>query len=146
MDSAKCAVKWSDLAQSCPTLCDPMDCSPPGSSIHGILHGKNTGVGCPFLRQGNFPTQGSNSGLLHCRQALYPLSHRGSTVKESNSAWSRETSKRKWDLRVLNLVAKQLGFSQLLWSKWSGTDGGGLIKLWAKASWDLNYSLVVWWA
>ena len=26
------------VAQSCPTLCDPMDCSPPGSSVHGILH------------------------------------------------------------------------------------------------------------
>ena len=25
------------FAQSCPTLCDPMDCSPPGSSVHGIL-------------------------------------------------------------------------------------------------------------
>ena len=30
-------VKESEVAQSCPTLCDPMDCSPPGSSVHGIL-------------------------------------------------------------------------------------------------------------
>ena len=30
-------MKWSEVAQSCPTLCDPVDCSPPGSSIHGIL-------------------------------------------------------------------------------------------------------------
>ena len=37
--------------------------------------GKNTGVGCHFLLQGIFPTQGSNPGLLHCRQMLYPLSH-----------------------------------------------------------------------
>ena len=29
--------KQSEVAQSCPTLCDPMDCSPPGSSVHGIL-------------------------------------------------------------------------------------------------------------
>ena len=43
-------------AQSCLTLCDPMDCSPPGSSLHGILPGKNTGVGCRFLLQGVFPT------------------------------------------------------------------------------------------
>ena len=28
------------VAQLCPTLCDPMDCSPPGSSVHGILHAK----------------------------------------------------------------------------------------------------------
>ena len=32
--------KWSEVAQSCPTLCDPMDCSLPGSSIHGILQAR----------------------------------------------------------------------------------------------------------
>ena len=36
--------------QSCPTLCDPIDGSPPGSPVPGILQGrKNTGVGCHFL-------------------------------------------------------------------------------------------------
>ena len=30
-------MKWSEVTQSCPTLCDPVDCSSPGSSIHGIL-------------------------------------------------------------------------------------------------------------
>ena len=42
-------------AQSCPTLCDPRDCSPPGSSVRGIFPGKNTGVGCHFLLHGTFP-------------------------------------------------------------------------------------------
>ena len=37
--------------------------------------GKTTGVGCHFLLQGIFPTQGSNPGLLHCRQILYRQSH-----------------------------------------------------------------------
>ena len=37
--------------------------------------GKNTGVGCHFLLPGLFLTQGSNLGLLHCRQTLYHLSH-----------------------------------------------------------------------
>ena len=37
--------------------------------------GKDTGVGCHFLLQGIFPTQGSNLGLLHCRQILYQLSY-----------------------------------------------------------------------
>ena len=46
-----------------------MDCSPPGSSVHGDSAGKNTGVGCHALFQGIFPTQGSSPGLLHCRQA-----------------------------------------------------------------------------
>ena len=39
----------SEVAQSCPTLRDPMDCSPPGSPIHGIFPGKSTGVGCHCL-------------------------------------------------------------------------------------------------
>ena len=40
--------------------------------------GKSTGVDCHFLLQRTFPTQGSNPGLLHCRQTLYHLSHKGS--------------------------------------------------------------------
>ena len=31
---------WSEVAQSCPTLCDPVDCSPPGFSVHGILQAR----------------------------------------------------------------------------------------------------------
>ena len=46
--------KVSEVAQLCPTLCDPMDCSPWNSL------GKSTGVGCHFLLQGIFLTQGSN--------------------------------------------------------------------------------------
>ena len=63
------------VPQSCLTLCDPMDCSPPGSSVHGDSPGKNTGVGCHAIFQAIFPTQGLNPGLLHCRQILYCLSH-----------------------------------------------------------------------
>ena len=55
------------VAQSCPTLCDPMDSSPPGSSVRGDSPGKNTEVGSLSLLQGIFPTQGSNPGLPHCR-------------------------------------------------------------------------------
>ena len=40
--------------------------------------GKNTGVGFYLFLQGIFPTQGSNPGLLHCRQIAYWLSHQGS--------------------------------------------------------------------
>ena len=69
--------KESEVAQSCPTLCSPMDCSLPGSSLHGISQGNSPGVGCHFLLQGIFLTQGSNPGLLHCRQMLYLLSHQG---------------------------------------------------------------------
>ena len=56
---------------SIPTLCNPMDCNPPGFSVHGDSPGKNTEVGCHALLQGILPTQGSNPGLLHCRQIVY---------------------------------------------------------------------------
>ena len=65
-------------AQSCPTLCNPMDCSPPGSSVHGDSPGKKTGVGCCALLRGIFPTQGLNPGPPHCRGILHHLSYQGS--------------------------------------------------------------------
>ena len=46
--------------------------------------GQNTGVGNLSLHQGIFPTQGSNPGLLHCRQILYQLSHKGSPLSCPN--------------------------------------------------------------
>ena len=55
------------VAQLRLTLCYPMDCSPPGSSVLGDSPGKTTGVGCHALLQGIFPTQVSNPGLPHFR-------------------------------------------------------------------------------
>ena len=52
------------LLQLCPAVCDPVDCSLPGSSVHGVSPGKSIGVGCHGLLQGIFPTQGSNPCLL----------------------------------------------------------------------------------
>ena len=66
------------VAQWCPTLCNPRDCSPPGSSGHGDSPSKNTGVGCHVLLQGIFLTQVSNLGLPHCRWILNCLNHQGS--------------------------------------------------------------------
>ena len=58
------------VAQSCLTLCNRIDCILPGSSVRGDSPGKNTGV--------IFPTQGLNSGTLHCRWILYHLGQQGS--------------------------------------------------------------------
>ena len=74
-------VYW--IAQLCPILCDPTDCSPPGSFVHGDSPGKNTGVGCHVLLQGIFSTQGLNPGLLHCRQILYHWA-----TREAKEYWS----------------------------------------------------------
>ena len=73
ISSSLCAMLWL-VSQSCPTLCDPMDCSLPGSSVHGDSPGENTGVDCHALLQGIFTTQGLNRGLLICRWILYHLS------------------------------------------------------------------------
>ena len=59
----------------CLTLVDPARLLCPWDSP-----GKNTGVGCHALLQGIFLTQGSNTGLLHCRQPPYQLNHQGSCV------------------------------------------------------------------
>ena len=72
------AVLSLSVARSYPTLCNPMDCSPAGSSIHGNSPSKNTGMGCHALLQGIFPIQGSSPGLPHCRWIFYHLSHQGS--------------------------------------------------------------------
>ena len=69
----------SEVAQSCLTLATLWTVAhhaPPGNSWE--FPGKGTGVGCHFLLQRIFPTQGSNPGLSHCRQTLYHLSHQGS--------------------------------------------------------------------
>ena len=66
---------------SCPTLCDPMDYSLPGSSVHGDSPGKNSGVDCHALLQGIFPIQGANPSLLcllHCQVGSLPLAPLGS--------------------------------------------------------------------
>ena len=71
----------SEVAQSCPVLCDPMDCKPTTLLGPWDFPGESTGVGWHFLLQGIFVTQGSNPGLPHCRQTLFCLSHQGSPLK-----------------------------------------------------------------
>ena len=67
-----CAVLCS-VAQSCATLCLPVNCNPPGFSIHRDSPDKNTRLSCHTLLQGIFPTQASNPGLLHCREIFFFL-------------------------------------------------------------------------
>ena len=86
----KCAVLCL-VVQLCPTLCNPMVYSPPGSSVPGDSSGKNTGVGCHALLQGIFLTQGSNPGIPHCRWIF--------------SNWvTRETLKSYDVLNIINLI------------------------------------------
>ena len=69
--------------QSCPTLCNPMDCSPPGSLVHGDSPGKNTGVGYHALLQGTFTSRDRTHVFFISyigRRVLYHLCHLGSLV------------------------------------------------------------------
>ena len=78
------------VAHLCPTLCDPMDCSPPVS--HSLF-------------QGIFLTQGENSGLPHCKDILYHLSHQGNLmVPETlpNTSWKSQ-----------DLVPQELNFLEI---------------------------------
>ena len=69
-------VTYMLVVQSFLTLCDPMDCSPPGSSVHGILQARIL-QRVAILFERISPTQESNSGLLHCTQILYHLEPQG---------------------------------------------------------------------
>ena len=104
-----CACMHAKSLQSCPTLCDPMDHSPPGSFVHGFSR-QEYYSGLPFPPPGALLTRGSNSWLL---QLLYqqadslPLSHVGgpciAKVKDGIS-----------DTRLWKVVASILMFFHLL--------------------------------
>ena len=71
--------KETEVAQSCLTLCDPMDCSLPGSSVHGIFPGNSTGVGCHCLLRG-LSVQFSGSVVtlcdpMNCSTPSLPVHH-----------------------------------------------------------------------
>ena len=72
MSVSGCAL----VAESCPALCNPTDCSLPVSSVHGLLQARIL----EWVAISFFPALGLNPGLLHCRQILYPLSHQRSPV------------------------------------------------------------------
>ena len=87
------------VAQSCPTLCDPVNFSPPGSSVHGVLQARILEwVAISFSRGSSWSRiQGWNPGLLHCRQILYHLSPQRRPSKGIHNV------NRSWSFHCLNL-------------------------------------------
>ena len=70
-------------AQSCPTLCNPMDCSPPGSSVHGDSPGKSTGVSChALLQRSSQPRDWTQVSHITCR--FFTIW----TMREAHKYWS----------------------------------------------------------
>ena len=82
---------------SCVRLCDSMDYSPPGSSVHGDSPGKNTGVGCHARLQGIFLTQGWNLRLLRLtcigRWILLPLVPPGKPCSSSELPYTQRATR-----------------------------------------------------
>ena len=67
------ALCCCSVVQLCPPLCDPMDCSPPGSSVHVVLQARILEwVAIPFSR-GVFLTQGLNPRLLHWQADFFTI-------------------------------------------------------------------------
>ena len=62
-----------------PLFCDPMDCSPPGSSVHGILQARILEWVAIFISRGIFLTQRLNLYILHWQADSLPLSHQGNS-------------------------------------------------------------------
>ena len=103
---------------------NPIDCSPPGSSVHGILQARILEWRTHVLPWGIFPTQGSNRHLLHCRQILYHWATREVSTKMNTSpsslafphtslfpsilklslAWSASCTAQPWSSAVLHLL------------------------------------------
>ena len=104
------------VTKSCPTFCDPMDCSLPGFSVHGDSPGKNTGVGCHFLLQGIFLTQGSNLHLLClllCRWILYRWDTReapSTSLQGVGNLWQTQLQPCRIDLNTLGKWAWYMMF------------------------------------
>ena len=78
-----CVAGWVGVrAQSCLTLCDSMDCSPPGSSVHGVLQARILKWVATFCSRGFSRPRDPNCSLLDWQVDSLPLSHLGSPFYE----------------------------------------------------------------
>ena len=87
-------------AQSCPTLCSPMDCSPPGFSVQGILQARILGwVAIPFSRESSWSGDGTHVSCVSCtgRQILYHECHLGSPASSWGLSEIQSALRRKGD-------------------------------------------------
>ena len=163
---SRVAVAVAVQARSCPTL-RPHGLQPTRLLRPRDFPGKSTGVGCCFLLQGIFLTQGSNPGLLRCRQTFYPLSHQGKAsqnmsyrrdgrkrilrkrIKEC-SGQREEQCKDSWTLKKWNSTV-QLMFppnmprcSGRIWELVRKENSRGPFQIWIRSSEDEDQQPVLW--
>ena len=90
--------------------CDPMDCSPSGSSVHGIFQARILKWVAIFSPPGIFPTQGSNSVLLHLQEDSLLLSHWGNPISSIFSYFSLSKIGHHYNVNL-----ERLHFINVIW-------------------------------
>ena len=118
------------VIKSCLTLCDPMG--------PWDFPGKNTGMGCRFLLQGSFLTQGSNPWRLHCQAGSTPLSHQGSPCNKQNRPAITWCYFRHWVIQRLWLLSSVCCLS-LFFSMLSLWDENTAAMSWDSSVWNLRW-------
>ena len=108
------------VVQSCPILCDPMDCMPARLQCPWNSPDKN-GVGCHSLPQGIFLTQGLNPGVSKCRKVPAGIwASRGAPVKVCTSDWN--LGELPWRLQWWRGTREPLGEGERgEWNSWLKT-------------------------
>ena len=99
------------VAQSCLTLCDPMDCSPPGSSVHGILQTRiPEWAAIPFSRGTSRPRDGTTVSRI--ADKFFSLSHQGSLlcIERSLNRWTTKEVSTYFSYFLLSCLSSQLEF------------------------------------
>ena len=111
------------VAKSCPTLCNPMDCSPPGSSAHGDSPGRRTGVGCHSLSRGSSPARDQTQVRLG-RRSLYPRVQLLTVVLRVPVCWGKACPGAAENSLQHNLCANTfLGVGMVVQSQGSQSEG-----------------------
>ena len=90
------------VAQLCPTLCDPVDCSPLGSCVHEIFQASILEWVAISFSRGSSRPRDQTPGLLHCRQILYRLNYKGSP-EDYKGTWNSTLLKKIKDFKKMEL-------------------------------------------
>ena len=130
------AVLCATSLQLCPTLCSPMDCSPPGSSVHGILQARVLGrVSVPSFRGSSQPRDLTHVSCIG-KQGLYHSCHLGSIQKRADIA-SVELACSCCFHNILSMLKKISIHSQSKFNE-SYTDSMSYARLWTCVSEGLS--------
>ena len=92
-------LKWSEIAQSCPTFCNPVDCRPPGSSVHGISQARTLEwVAISFSRGSSWPRDWTQASCIG--RWIFTTEHQRSPTL--TCSWASSSNTNLFYSKVLN--------------------------------------------